>query len=89
MSRIIACAKSALITNFVPNFVGFGAISRDDVQETHTSDLAVSLFSNFFYQTLLFSYLTALIFTYKKVQRIKSNGGAIACTNTDLWLNLW
>ena len=84
MSRIIACAKSALITNFVPNFVGFGAISRDDVQEAHTSDLAVS-----FYQTRLFSYLTAPIFTYKKVQRIKSNVGAIACTNTDLWLNRW
>ena len=28
VSRIIACAKSVLISNFVPNCVRFGAISR-------------------------------------------------------------
>ena len=83
VSRIIACAKSALITNFVPNFVGFGAISRDDVQETHTSDLAVSLFSNFLSDSVIL-ILDGTYVYIQKVQRIKSNVGAIACTNTDL-----
>ena len=71
----IACAKSALITNFVPNFVGFGAISRDDVQETHTSDLAVSLFSIF----LSDSVILILDGTYIYIQKSSKNNVQRRC----------
>lgn len=73
MSRIIACAKSALITHFVPRFVRFAATSREEVQERHTSDLAVSLFSNFLsdYAILILDgiYIYIQKSTRNKVQR--------------------
>ena len=43
-SKVIHAARSALMTDFVPKYLGFGHITRKDITESHTSTFAKVLF---------------------------------------------
>lgn len=70
---MIQRGKKALSSHFVQNFVGLNAISRDDVINKHTSDVAVSIFSNFLSDSAILildgTYIYIQKSTKNKVQR--------------------
>ena len=45
VSRIVDSARTALMEHFVPNYLGFGHLSRCDLIDTHTRPLAKCLFA--------------------------------------------
>ncbi|CAG2205757.1 unnamed protein product [Mytilus edulis] len=45
VSKIVQQAKSALSEDFVPSYIGFHHISRDEIIENHTTNFATQLFN--------------------------------------------
>ncbi|CAG2205759.1 unnamed protein product [Mytilus edulis] len=65
VSKIVQQAKSALSEDFVPSYIGFHHISRDEIIENHTTNFATQLFSNF----LSDSVITIMDGTYIYIQK--------------------
>jgi hypothetical protein len=46
IKRAVASVREALANNFVPHYLGFSHVSRDEVLEIHTRPLAKNLFES-------------------------------------------
>lgn len=81
--RAVSSARKCLSENFVPSYLGFQHITREEIISSHTTKLAQSLFG----QSMSPQNWLQMepISIYKKVPSSNSNESVIACISIVLW----
>ena len=83
--RAIRSATRALKAKFVPDYLGFPHISRDEVIEHHTRPLARELFAKTMTENPAILVLDGTYIYAQKARTFHFQGDHTVFINTDLW----